>query len=181
VCNSDATASPVNAWSIVISSASHVFVTDGSHLFDHKPSGLDEIELAIMFGPVTAAGEASLSGLKGAFLQIENVSLPESPSFGASTFCDSGLGPERCIESHSSLVKSLLVPVPAHGNYSMRASASSVNNTFEIFDGSSSFEVDSNHSFLYPTLPARPDIHFPLRPTSASATYDYSRSESRSD
>jgi hypothetical protein len=78
MCNSNSAKSLVHVSSIVISKASLVFVMEESHLFSPSPSSLDLIELSIVDGSLTAMGEARLSGLRGTFLQIGNVGLPEN-------------------------------------------------------------------------------------------------------
>jgi hypothetical protein len=108
---------PMNASSIVLSDTSLTITTPQNRVFGVNPLRQGSLNLNIIYENVTSADSEPLWLLNSTFLQIGNVSLPNSDF---RRFCISGIGYENCIDIESTEVKSLLFSVPSEGNYSIR-------------------------------------------------------------
>jgi hypothetical protein len=106
------------------------------------------LNLNVAYESVTSAGSEPLWLLNSTFLQIGNVSLPNSNFWTFCTFCTSGIDQENCIDIESTKVKSLLFSIPLQGNYSIRAFNEALIGFLGIDTDLSPFDVLSNFSFV---------------------------------
>jgi hypothetical protein len=136
---------PINASSIVLSDTLLTITTPQNRVFGGTPIRQSSLNLSIVYENVTSADSEPLWLLNSTFLQIGNVSLPNSDFWN---FCISGIDPKYCIHIESRKVKSLLFSVPSQGSYSIRASNEVLIGFIEADSGLSSFNVWSNFSFI---------------------------------
>jgi hypothetical protein len=111
---------PINASSIVLSDTSLTITTPHARIFGVSPVRQGSLNLNLIYESVTSANVEPLSLLNERFIQIGNVSVPESDGW---SFCVSRLGYENCFETESKNVKSLIFSVPSEGQYSIRGSS----------------------------------------------------------
>jgi hypothetical protein len=144
-CDANVSKFPVNASSIVISNASLMFITPRNRLFGVSPSNSNLFKLVILYESLTNQPQESLWKLNATFLQIGNLTIPQSNDW---IFCVSDVGHNDCFPMRSSVVKSLIVSVPSVGNYSIRAFNNATSGFLETEEGVSILSVALNYSFF---------------------------------
>jgi hypothetical protein len=144
-CDANFTKFPVNASSIVLTTASLVFTTPRNRLFGVSPSSSGSLNLVIVYGNVTMQGSEPISKLNATFLQIGKVTAPLSNDW---TVCTSGGNREACYATHSPVVRSLLVSIPSQGNYSSRMFSDALSGFLERDGSQSTFVVAGTRSFV---------------------------------
>jgi hypothetical protein len=136
---------PINASSIILSNTSLTITTPQNRVFAENPLREDLLNLSIAYETVTSKGLESVESLNSTFLQIGNVSLPDSNFW---TFCLSGIIQENCFNIRSTEVKSFLFSVPLEGNYSIRAFNDDLMGFIGTDAGLYPFDVSSDFLFV---------------------------------
>jgi hypothetical protein len=114
-------------------------------LFGVNPSGVESVNLTILYRTVTKNGSELLSGLSGPFLHIGNIgSVPD----GDWRFCFSKEGFDRCSESEFSGVRSLITSLPGNGSYRILAEDGTNSGFLWPSDKERFFNVQERQSFF---------------------------------
>jgi hypothetical protein len=132
---------PIDASSIIFANASVIAQTSGSRVFGRSPVGSGDSELSLLYQSVTASGSEPLSGFGGHFLQIGELNFPDIGDWHLRIFAHSYERSFPVIVGPSKLA-SLIMSVPAAGDYRVDAVSGSANGYLESISSGFVFAVD---------------------------------------
>jgi hypothetical protein len=140
----------VNASWIVLSNTSLKIATTYDRVFGVPPLRQGSLNLSLVYGGESGPGFEPLGLLNSAFVQIGNITLPNSEF---RRFCLSQTGAENCIDIQPMEVRGLIFSVPLSGVYSIQAMNENLTGFIERKGHLHEFHV-------FPNLFYIPEAHF---------------------